>query len=246
MQLWNRWAASSRGLSSWGGWIWRSLSAGHELAVYQTKTAAHLVWSQGSSWYFPAVCIVGNNSHIFTFFSSRRLLANSWNGLSGMVTRILWIFSNHANGGFSGMGGKEAERWCYPGFLAEERENNLLKSPSKFGPEDSKDLRNPWPCTCTSGFHPAFSFLAFYNQTQCVTQGVPSMFKPLQNMLAQSPDHSKSQCEPCSSTRARLCDRPSCCVHKARCLRMETGLCLAHGLFQAQRSPCCVGGSELL
>lgn len=34
-------------------------------------------------------------------------------------------------------------RWCYPGFLAREVENNLVKSQSKFVAKNSKDLRKP-------------------------------------------------------------------------------------------------------
>lgn len=66
-QLLNGWAASSGGFCSWGGWIWRSLSAGHELAVHQPQTAAHLVCSQGSSWCFPAACVAGNDSRVAFF-----------------------------------------------------------------------------------------------------------------------------------------------------------------------------------
>lgn len=187
-QLGKRWAGSSGGISSWGGWIWRSLSAGHELAVHQPQAAAHLVWSQGSSWCFPAVfCVVGNSSHIFTFFSSRRLIADSWDGSAGMVTRVLQSFSDHANGCFNGTRGKEVERCCCPGFLAGERENNLWKSRSKFMAKNSKDLRKPWWHLCPSGSHPTFSSLAFYNQTQSVTQGpAPQMFRLLQNMLGKT------------------------------------------------------------
>lgn len=123
-QLLNRWAASSGGLSSWGGWIWRSLSAGHELAVHQTQIAAHLVCSQGSSWYFPAVCVAGNNSRIFTLFGSCCLLAKSWNRIVGMVTRTLQSFPDHANGHFNGLRGPKLERWCCPGFLTDEEKNN--------------------------------------------------------------------------------------------------------------------------
>lgn len=159
-QLGKRWAGSSGGLCSWAGWVWRRLSAGHELAAHQPQAAAHLLCSQGSSWYFPAVCVVGNSSHIFTFFSSRRLITNTWDGSAGMVARALQSLPDHANGCFNGITGKEVQRWCCPGFLAGERENNLLKSHFKFMAKNSKDLRKPW---CPSGSHPTFPPHAFYS-----------------------------------------------------------------------------------
>lgn len=106
-QLLKRWAASSRGLSSWGGWIWRSLSAGHELNSSDPNCCPPGLVT-GKLMIFSS-CLCCREQFLHLHFLHLQGKASSWNGLAGIVIRIVWSFSDGANGWFNGMKGKLME-----------------------------------------------------------------------------------------------------------------------------------------